>query len=116
MGHTAIHVALYAMRGGEGPTWSLAEVRGLLELAGRSFKLGRPYTWHEEPMLKDLKRMEAEVEAAAAARPGAERLPPTASLSTIGLQQSTRAESCDGCGTECLKLRRCAACKQRAYW
>lgn len=68
-------MALYAVRGGEGPTWSVAEVRSLLQLAQRSFKLCRPFSWHEGPILEDLKKLEKEVARAAAARPGAQRLP-----------------------------------------
>lgn len=109
-------MALYAVRGGEGPTWSVAEVRSLLQLAQRSFKLCRPFSWHEGPILEDLKKLEKEVARAAAARPGAQRLPQTASISSVTVRQSTDAAACDACGQECLKLRRCGACKARAYW
>lgn len=108
-------MALYVVRGSEGRTWPLAEVRSLLQLAGRSFKLSKPYSWHAEPVLKEFKSLEAEVAAAAAARPGARRLPQIGSLG-LTFEASSVAAACDACGQQSLKLRRCAACKSRSYW
>ena len=105
----------YMMRAGEGPTWSLAEARALLQQAGGFLKLSKPWLWFRSPLLDDVKALTRQVEEAAAARPGAERLPATGAMEDFAFPQNQPSAPCDACGMHSQKLRRCAACKTAAY-
>ncbi|PRW57455.1 N-lysine methyltransferase SMYD2 [Chlorella sorokiniana] len=108
-------IAFYMLHGAEGPTWPLAEVRSLVQQALRSFRLCKAWQFSDNFLLEWLKQLQRQVAEAAAARPGAERLPLVASLEDTGVPGSSPPPSCDACGQESPKLRRCAACQERAY-
>lgn len=111
----ACSTVAYMMRAGEGPTWSLAEARALLQQAGGFLKLSKPWLWFRSPLLDDVKALTRQVEEAAATRPGAERLPATGAMEDFAFPQNQPSAPCDACGMHSQKLRRCAACKTAAY-
>lgn len=50
--YAAYGLALLMLHGAEGRTWPLAEVRSLLQLAQRSFKLCKPWQFADNNLLK----------------------------------------------------------------
>ena len=114
--YASYSVALYVLHGAEGPTWPLAEVRTLLQQTERGLKLCRPWLFADSILREQTKNQRRNVAEAAAARPGALQLPAIGTLNDTSLTENSQAPACDACGTRSPKLRRCAACKGRAYW
>lgn len=117
----AVGLAQELMEGGQGPRWSLARVRSLLNRGQRA--LARCQPWLPTPVWLYCSAVAADVDSKAAAIAASHAwwgnsLPAVsqAQMQQAAVPQEIKLLACSACGKHAVQLKVCSACRTAVYW